>query len=123
MGTGLDAAVQAVADPKNKRHGPLHVAAGTKYLEMCKMLVKKYNCNPNAAGADGTLHSVSALISAWVCFFSGLELDLGCIPLFDFDRAFLRGFELGGMRIDMMARVPLSQSFNLRWLLEAWECA
>ena len=58
MGTGLDAAVQAVADPKNKRHGPLHVAAGTKYLEMCKMLVKKYNCNPNAAGADGTLHSV-----------------------------------------------------------------
>ena len=41
MGTGLDAAVQAVADPKNKRHGPLHVAAGTKYLEMCKMLVKK----------------------------------------------------------------------------------
>ncbi|RLN00251.1 hypothetical protein C2845_PM06G33090 [Panicum miliaceum] len=53
MGTGLDAAVAAVAEPKNKRHGPLHVAAGTRYLEMCKMLVRKYKCNPNAAGADG----------------------------------------------------------------------
>ncbi|PUZ67784.1 hypothetical protein GQ55_3G462100 [Panicum hallii var. hallii] len=53
MGTGLDAAVSAVAEPKNKRHGPLHVAAGTRYLEMCKMLVRKYKCNPNAAGADG----------------------------------------------------------------------
>jgi hypothetical protein len=64
MGTGLDAAVSAVAEPKNKRHGPLHVAAGTRYLEMCKMLVRKYKCNTNAAGADGMLRFVSSPISA-----------------------------------------------------------
>lgn len=52
-GTGPDTVVAAIAYPKSERHGPLHVAAATKYLEMCKVLVQD---NPNATDADGILY-------------------------------------------------------------------
>ncbi|CAN6338839.1 unnamed protein product [Urochloa humidicola] len=52
MGTGLDEAVAALANRKSKRHGPLHVAASTNLVTMCKMLIKDFNCDPNAVDAD-----------------------------------------------------------------------
>ncbi|CAN6338840.1 unnamed protein product [Urochloa humidicola] len=45
MGKGLDEAVAelAIRNRKSRRHGPLHAAASTNLLSMCKMLVKDFN--------------------------------------------------------------------------------
>ena len=55
MGTGLDAAVQAVADPKNKRHGPLHLGVAAGKVEMCKLLIEDFQANVDATDVQGNL--------------------------------------------------------------------